>query len=149
MLKSSVRRFLAGLGYELKSVSPVDSKCEGFDHYVQSAQSAGMDVNDWLESELGWPDGKAIVEKHVVRHLKSDSVVCEVGSGTGRHAKHIAEHLTAGSLHLYDHSSYLQKFLVNYFRDDPAVQVHQSDGLKIDCSDDTVDLVFRQGHSSR
>lgn len=145
MIKTSIKRLVATLGYELKPLTRVDSKCEGFDYYVQSAQAANMDVNDWLESVLKWPDGNEIVNKHVLPHLKEGSVVCEVGSGTGRHAKHIAEHLTTGTLHLFDHSVYLQDFLADYFKNNSSVQIHESDGLRIDLANDSVDLVFSTG----
>lgn len=122
-----------------------DSFCEGFDNYYEYAKKLGLDVNDYIENELHWPFALPILEKVVFPFLKENSTVCEIGPGTGRHARHIASYINEGSLHLFDHSSWLQQFLKNYFKDKNNVFVHDSNGQKIDMEDNSVDLIFSNG----
>ena len=135
------RRF----GYEVRPWR-ADPKSEGFQGYVEQARQAGLDVNDWQEQHLGWVPALPQLERLVFPHLQPDSVVVELGPGTGRYSRYIAARLARGKLHLVDHSPFMVGFLSHYFRENPHVSVHLNDGASLPfAADDWADLVFSAG----
>jgi SAM-dependent methyltransferase len=135
------RRF----GYTLQPYR-VDEKSEGFVGYVERAQQAGMDVNDWEERSLGWMPCLPALERIVFPCLRPDWRVIEVGPGTGRFSRHIAARLPRGELWLVDHSIWMVGFLGRYFRDAPNVKVALNDGYVLPFeAGGWADLVFSAG----
>lgn len=122
-----------------------DGKCEGFNEYLVSANAAGMDVNDWIEDVLGWYASLPVLNRIVFPYLNKNSVVCELGPGTGRFSRHILPRIPEGVLHLFDHSTWIQSFLKQYFVSCRNVQVYHSDGRSIGLADNTIDLIFSNG----
>jgi ubiquinone/menaquinone biosynthesis C-methylase UbiE len=123
-----------------------DEKSEGFEGYVRQARQAGIDVNDWQESVLGWVPALPALERIVFPHLRPEWRVVEVGPGTGRYSRHLATRLHEGELRLVDHSPWLVAFLRDYFRSCPNVRVALNDGFVLPFSDDRwADLVFSAG----
>src|SRR5437763_13890095 len=98
------------VGYEVRPWR-VDPKAEGFIGYVEQARKAGLDVNDWQEQVLGWVPAVPQLERVVFPHLRPDSVVVELGPGTGRFSRHLAARLTQGELRLVDPSPYVVRIL--------------------------------------
>jgi ubiquinone/menaquinone biosynthesis C-methylase UbiE len=135
------RRF----GYEVRPWR-ADPKSEGFQGYVEQARQAGQDVNDWQESHLGWVPALPQLERVVFPHLRPNSVVVELGPGTGRYSRSIAARVPDGHLHLVDHSPFMVAFLRDYFASNPRVSVHLNDGASLPFAEDTwADLVFSAG----
>ena len=100
------------------------------DYYAQ-AQELGVDVNDYLEQHLKWTDIAPILDRLIVPHLRPDSVVVELGPGTGRWSRRIVAHLPRGQLHLVDYSPWFVDMLTDYFKDEPRIRVHRTDGFSV------------------
>jgi ubiquinone/menaquinone biosynthesis C-methylase UbiE len=105
-----------------------------------------MDVNDYEEQRLGWAPALPTLERVVIPHLRDDSIVVDVGPGTGRQARHLVPHLARGALHLVDHSPWIVGFLSDYFRACPQVRAHLNNGYDLpDIASGSVDVVFCGG----
>ena len=147
-LKRFVRASINRLGYDVTRIPTLqpDPKCEGFDRYLAAAQKAGLDVNDWIETVLKWEPALPILTELVFPYLHDNSCVCEIGPGTGRHARYIIPRISGGgALHLFDHSTWVQNFLRHYFAVNENVVVHDFDGWMLDMPDNSTDLVFSNG----
>lgn len=100
-------------------------------HFVEEAERLGMDVNDYLEHKLEWGDVRALLERSVFPFLRPDSIVCELGAGTGRWSREILKEIPQGQLHLVDYSPWFVQFQTRYFGDDPRVAIHQTNGFAL------------------
>jgi SAM-dependent methyltransferase len=143
--KGIIRRGLNYLGYEITRRSEVDALCEGFNRYLVESTKAGMDVNDWIEERLGWEPALPLLKKILFPYLDQTFCVCEIGPGTGRHARHIQPLIGKGELHLLDHSSWIRNYLTSYFSDYKNIYIHDSDGVSVDLPSAAVDLCFSNG----
>lgn len=136
---------LRPFGFEVRD-RVLSEKPEGFPGYLAAAQRLGMDVNDYEESHLGWYPARDLLEATAFSHLESDSIVCELGPGTGRFSRWILQRVPLGELHLVDHSPWMVRFLESYFRDQPRVHVYLGDGQSLPLERNTwIDLVFVAG----
>ncbi len=136
---------LHAFGFEVRD-RILSEKPEGFPGYVEAARRLGMDVNDYEEAHLGWYPAQALLEATTFAHLRADSVVCEIGPGTGRFSRYIVPRIPAGQLHLVDHSPWMVRFLEGYFRDQAHVHVHLGDGQSLPIGQGGwIDLVFVAG----
>jgi ubiquinone/menaquinone biosynthesis C-methylase UbiE len=118
------------LGYEVRD-RVLSERPEGFAGYLEQAQQLGMDVNDFEEQRLGWRLPGPTLEHIVFPYLEEDAVVCEIGPGTGRWSRHIADRVPRGELHLVDASPWMVRFLSTYFRDRHNIAAHTSDGQSL------------------
>src|ERR1700745_1732314 len=99
-----------------------DDKSEGFEAYVHRAGAVGEDVNDWQERVLGWVPSLPALERVVFPCFQPNWQVIELGPGTGRFSRYLAQRLSqGGELHLVDHSRWLAEFLRSYFAAFPNV----------------------------
>jgi SAM-dependent methyltransferase len=121
---------LRPFGYEVRD-RVLSEKPEGFPGYLEAARRLGMDVNDYEESQLGWHPALPLLEATAFPHLRENSIVCEVGPGTGRFSRYILPRIPRGELVLVDHSAWMVRFLRAYFRNERNVQVYLSDGHSI------------------
>jgi ubiquinone/menaquinone biosynthesis C-methylase UbiE len=131
MIKSSADAILAPFGCELtrkQTNGAPDPKADQFPIYLLEANRLGMDVNDYEEQKMGWSDALPILEATVFPYLRSDSIVCNLGVGTGRWARHIVKKVPKGELHLVDHSPWMTNFLHGYFQANPNIHIHLNDG---------------------
>ena len=136
---------LRPFGYEVRD-HVLSEKPEGFPGYLAEARRLGMDVNDYEESQLGWYPAQPLLETTTFPHLRKDSIVCEVGPGTGRFSRLILPRIPDGELHLVDHSAWMCRFLTRHFSGRSNVFVHLSDGHTIPLEKDGyVDVVFVAG----
>ena len=136
---------LRPFGFEVRD-RVLSERPEGFPGYVAAAQRLGLDVNDYEESHLGWYPARAILQATTFRYLAPESVVCELGPGTGRFSRFLATRLESGQLHLVDHSPWMVRFLEAYFRDRQQVRVHLGDGHSLPLAGNAwMDLVFVAG----
>lgn len=135
-------RILAPLGYELRD-RVLSERPEGFAGYLEAAYRAGMDVNDYEEQRLGWRLPLPTLEQLVFPLLSPTSRVCEIGPGTGRWSRHIAEQIPQGELHLVDPSPWMVRFLNEYFSSSPNVSAHINDGQSLPFDKQNwLDLIF-------
>jgi SAM-dependent methyltransferase len=136
---------LRPFGYEVRD-RVLSEKPEGFPGYLDSAQRLGMDVNDYEESQLGWQPARELLEATTFAHLRSNSIVCEVGPGTGRFSRLILPRIPEGELHLVDHSAWMVRFLDSYFANGPNVRVYLGDGQSLPFARSAwIDMVFIAG----
>lgn len=136
-------RVLAPLGYELRD-RVISERPEGFAGYLEAAERAGMDVNDYEEQCLGWRLPLPTLEELVFPLLHNDARVCEIGPGTGRWSRHLMERLPHGELHLVDPSPWMIRFLSRYFQNRENVHAHINDGQTLPFIEkgNWLDLVF-------
>jgi len=135
---------LKPFGFEVRD-RVLSEKPEGFPGYLEAAHQLGVDVNDYEETHLGWYPALALLEATTFQHLRPDSVVCEVGPGTGRFSRHILPRIDRGELHLVDHSPWMVRFLETYFQQH-QVHVHLGDGQSLPLTRaGWMDLVFVAG----
>jgi ubiquinone/menaquinone biosynthesis C-methylase UbiE len=148
-VKIGANAILSVFGCEIRKTPKVenarDRRADGFPVYVEESAKVGIDVNDWQEQVLGWPKALPILEQTVFKYIRADSIVCNLGVGTGRWARHISAKLPKGELHLVDHSPWLVKFLTEYFRANPHVRIHLNDGYALPWHEPSVDLIFSGG----
>jgi SAM-dependent methyltransferase len=130
VLESGANRVLSTIGYELRD-RVLAERPEGFPGYLDAARRMGMDVNDFEEQQLGWRLPGPTLEAIVFPRLNPDSVVCEIGPGTGRWSRHIVERVPRGALYLVDASPWMVRFLRTYFRTRPNVSAHLSNGQSL------------------
>lgn len=130
LLVGGASRALAPLGYEVRD-RRLSERPEGFPSYLEAAERLGVDVNDYEETHLGWYPARDLLEATLFPHLREDSIVCEVGPGTGRFSRLILPRIPRGELHLVDHSPWMVRFLEAYFRNVPPVRVYLGDGVSL------------------
>lgn len=119
-----------------------------FPRFLMQSKEAGRDVNEWLEDVEGWPAAEPIFNALIKEKLTKESVVCELGPGTGRWTKsflEVVDFSCGGMVHLVDHSPWIVCFLSHYFRDKTNVQTHMSDGQSLPLCSNSLDLVFSGG----
>jgi ubiquinone/menaquinone biosynthesis C-methylase UbiE len=142
VFESGASRILAPLGYELRD-RVLSERPEGFAGYLEAATAAGMDVNDYEEQCLGWRLPQPTLEALVVPSLTEAAAVCEIGPGTGRWSRHIAQRIPRGQLHLVDPSPWMVRFLDRYFQLMPNVKAHLNDGQSLPFDrDGWLDMIF-------
>jgi ubiquinone/menaquinone biosynthesis C-methylase UbiE len=136
---------LRPFGYEVRD-RVLSEKPEGFPGYLETAHGLGVDVNDYEEKQLGWYPAESLLAATLYPHLQPDSIVCELGPGTGRFSRHIVPRIPRGQLHLVDHSPWMVRFLRGYFREAPNVMVHLGDGQSLPMPNGAwMDVVFVAG----
>jgi SAM-dependent methyltransferase len=142
VLEIGANRILSPLGYELRD-RVLSERPEGFPGYLEGARRMGMDVNDYEEQCLGWRLPQPTLDDIVFPYLTPASLVCEIGPGTGRWSRHIAERVPAGELHLVDPSPWMVRFLGAYFSQRPNVHAHVNDGQSLPFERDAwLDVIF-------
>jgi ubiquinone/menaquinone biosynthesis C-methylase UbiE len=123
-------RVLRPFGYEVRD-RVLSERPEGFPGYLAAATQLRMDVNDYEEQHLGWRLPRPTLDEVLFPYLDEQSVVCEIGPGTGRWSRHILERIPHGQLHLVDASPWMVRFLADYFRAAPNVQAKVGDGQSL------------------
>lgn len=149
MIKGTIRRVvntvLSPFGVEVRKASK-ENFGEGYPNYLKEAQKEGMDVNDWIEQKMGWSKTLPVLDQVVFPYLRDDSVVCELGIGTGRWSRHLAKKLAKGELHLVDHSPWLVDFCEKYFQSKPQVRIYLNDGCSLPFPKTSwIDVIFSNG----
>jgi ubiquinone/menaquinone biosynthesis C-methylase UbiE len=104
------------------------------DEWDDFARACGVEYSYWKAS---------LAEHFLIRNIKPDSVVLEIGPGHGRWSSMIPSRVPKGQLHLIDLSesciAYCKKRLVDH----PNVQYHVNDGLRMPMIQDaSIDFLF-------
>ena len=142
-MQDKLKSFIANLVSNLT----VDN-AEGFPNYVKQAKREGIDVNEWIDKNLGWTSSLPILEELVFPCLQNNSnaIVCELGVGTGRQARYFVKENNITQLHLVDYSPWMVNFLKEYFHDNEKVYVHKSDGFSLPFQQNNwIDMIFSCG----
>jgi SAM-dependent methyltransferase len=137
-----ISRLLSPVGYELRD-KVLSERPEGFAGYLAEASAMGIDVNDYEEQRLGWRLPLPTLEAIVFPLLTEPAVVCELGPGTGRWSRHLADRLPSGELHLVDPSPWIVRFLGAYFAGRHQVHAHVNDGQSLPFPrEECLDVIF-------
>jgi len=149
MLKSSVQRALGVVGLRLSRISKeADAPREYIEpSLIEAAERAGVYVGDYAEQRWGEVGrSRSIVETLYKPRLNKESVVLEVGPGTGMFATKVLEHIPAGTMHLYEIDPYWKRFLLRMLGSDSRVHMHETNGYSYDdLSDESIDLYHANG----
>lgn len=129
----ATRPAAAGNGSAILSQVEAEADAEAgpYKDFLAEADRLGMDVNDYLEKNIGWGEVLSLVNRSVSPFLQEDSIVLELGAGTGRWSREILKKIPYGQLHLVDYSSWFVQFQADYFKDDPRVVIHQTNGISL------------------
>jgi len=131
---------LSPLGLELCSKAALEHS-QGFSNYLREAAAIGMDVNDWLDMKYETTATLPFLEREILAHLSEQSVICEIGPGTGRQSRHIAPRVKR--LYLADIDPWSVAFLNTYFAKMPHVTAHRTSNCRLQfISDATCDAVL-------
>jgi len=142
-LKKCVNSLLSPFGFHISRKKKTSSTWVSD---LRDAKALNMDVNDWLETKLGWPPALPILEEIVFPHLRNDSLICELGVGTGRHSRHLLSKIPNGEIYLVDNSPWVINFVKKYFSHEKRVHFHLCNGSSIPfINDSQIDLVFSDG----
>ncbi|MFC1711971.1 methyltransferase domain-containing protein [Patescibacteria group bacterium] len=109
---------------------------------IREAKKENMYIGDYVEkkwNEVG--TSEKIVKKIIKPYLKKDSVIIDVGSGTGRYTKQMLTFIPQGKIHIFELDSYWKKFLKEYFSKENNIKIHPANGYSYDTlSNDSIDV---------
>lgn len=158
--RSTLNLFLSRYGYEIRQVRFHQDTQEkdaaligkevlagrGMFKCIMEAKKCGMDPNEYGIQILGWEAPTTILEQTISPYIQEHSIVCEIGSGTGRYSGQLPSKIPAGELHLIDSSPQIIGFLQEYFKKNQNVHVHHNDGYVLPFSQNNwLDLIFSYG----
>jgi len=91
---------------------------------IKNAEAIGIDPNDL--GDVAWNDDplKRAFERHCLPHVNPESVVLELGPGTGRLTRHLIGRCKR--IILVDYSRFICEWLEHYLRGKGCFEVHQS-----------------------
>lgn len=114
---------------------------------IIAAQAAGVYIGDYAEAQ--WEEvgiAKRAVENLYLDDLRTDSVILEVGPGTGRYVRYMLTFAPRGAAHLFELDPYWKNFLSQFFSTDNRVQLHSTDGWTYkDIPNNSVDIYCAHG----
>jgi ubiquinone/menaquinone biosynthesis C-methylase UbiE len=96
-----------------------------FTEWIKHAEASGSDPNNLGDS--AWHDDPLpqALERHYLPHVRPDSVVLELGPGTGRLTRHLIGRCK--QLILVDYSRFVCEWLQRYLQGKGCFEVHQID----------------------
>lgn len=116
---------------------------EAFADWIAKAKASGVDPNEVGDRE--W-HGRAVegASRHLFPRITPQSVVLELGPGTGRYTRHVLPRCR--EMILVDYSALVCDWLREYLRGKGQFRVHHiAKPTLADVADGTVDLVFANG----
>lgn len=139
---STANNALGRLGVQLvrrPSRRPWD---EVFDGWISSAREAGADPND--VGDQAWGDPRSYIERAYLPYIGADSVVLEVGPGSGRVTRHLIGRCR--EMILVDYSPRVCRWLSTYLQGRGSYSVHEISGPSLPMiADEAVDVVVSYG----
>lgn len=145
-----INSFLNRFDYKIEKKYTNKNRSEGYPSYLEAADKLNLDVNDYLNNNMGWPKPKPIVDEILFPLLENipKPNILELGPGTGRWTRYILEkanQLKAKEYYLIDHAVWMIDFLSNYFKNETIVKVIRNDGLSLPVKDSFFDMAFSEG----
>jgi len=116
---------------------------EAFAHWIAEAKASGLDPNDVGDRE--WQgSGFEGVSQHLFHRITQQSVVLELGPGTGRYTRHVLPR--CHEMILVDYSELVCSWLREYLRGKGRFRIHHIDKpVLAEVADGLVDLAFANG----
>jgi ubiquinone/menaquinone biosynthesis C-methylase UbiE len=148
-----IKRKIAGLTNSIlrpwgAKIVPLESSRKPWDEsflkWITEAKASGRDPND--VGDVAWDDDplKYALETHYFPHIHSDSVVLELGPGTGRATRHVISRCR--EMILVDYSHVVCDWLSQYLKDKGKFRVLQIERPELPgIEDGSVDMVFANG----
>ncbi|MEO8665795.1 MAG: class I SAM-dependent methyltransferase [Ignavibacteria bacterium] len=149
-MKKLIGNFLGKLNIEPHKKSSGEAKAEGYPDYLRAANELGLDVNDYLDNNLGWIKPGQVLEEvlyPVMTNLQSPKIL-ELGPGTGRWTRQIlkrAKQINSTEFSLADHSQWMIDFLRSYFNNEKIIKAYKNNGISLPFKQNEYDLIFSQG----
>jgi hypothetical protein len=148
MIGKIINKVINPFGFKIErtveSNSPSDA--DGYAEYLKQATNMGMDVNDYLTTVLGWPCPLSTLKSVLFPYINPSSNIIEIGQGTGRASRHLANYLSSGNLLLADVSEWFTNFSVQYFHDYGNVIVKKINNKLLPNFDNCVpNVLFAEG----
>jgi len=146
LMKKTVNGLLGGMGWQIvrkqneTQLKPWD---RAFLQWIKEAQALGKDPNDI--GDIKW-DGNALdsAQTFLYPYLSKDSVVIEIGPGTGRVTRHVIGQCK--KMILFDYSEVVCDWLKKYLRGKGDFEVYRIDSPNLSpVSDSSADLAFAYG----
>lgn len=141
---AAVNALLRPLGAELVRRQDEKPWDRDFQEWIAEARTSGRDPND--VGDVVWandPLRQALIE-HYFPHIDRDSVVLELGPGTGRATRHIIGRCR--EMILVDYSKLVCDWLRSYLAGKGAFKIHNIDGPLLPMVDtESVDMAFANG----
>jgi len=112
--------------------------------WIKRAELEGKDPNDVGDS--AWSDDPAFkaLEEHYLKHITEQSVVLELGPGTGRVTRHVIGRCRR--MILIDYSEVVCRFLSRYLRDKGQFVIHKIEKPAIpQVQSESVDVIIANG----
>lgn len=125
-------------------------KADGYPRYVDEASKLNIDVNDYLDNNMGWVKPLPILEKYVYPVIDKfpEGKILELGPGTGRWSRYILKKIKSLNYKEYillDHSVWMLEFLKGYFKDENIIRFVRNNGMNIPDVGKDIDIVYAQG----
>lgn len=140
----AINAVLSPLGARIVPSDTYDNSWDRtFRKWVIEARAQGRDVNDLGDSD--WTnDPLPQALQHYLPHVTKDSVVLELGPGTGRLTRHVLPR--CAKLIAADHSKYVCVFLREYLRGKGNFRVlHIPSSRALDVASSSVDVALANG----
>lgn len=138
-LKNATKSALSRFNLTITRVNP-DPACTL--EWIEEAQEDGMAVNDFIEKDHRKP-ALMELEKLVFPRISAESIVCELGPGTGVYTRYINEYITVGEFHIVDSDPNAIKFLSTHLPKNPRTHLYLNSGTALPLeSEGWIDLAF-------
>src|SRR3990172_4536473 len=114
-----------------------------FKQWIAEAERTGRDPNDLGDSAWG---GSALpdTEKYILPHVRPDSVVLELGPGSGRVTRHVIGR--CGEMILVDYSRFVCEWMTKYFDGKGKFKTLLINTPSLEgVATESVDLIFAEG----
>ncbi len=149
LMKKLIGNLLRNLNY--KPEKKINARrAEGYPEYLKEATKLNIDVNDYLDNNLGWIKPGPVLEDVFFPVLKNihHPKILELGPGTGRWTREIlkkAKELNCCDFVLVDHSQWMIDFLNSYFQNEKIINTYKNNGISLPLKKDEFDIIFSQG----
>lgn len=143
MIQRAFNRLFRRFGLQLVTTRPPKPWDKDFARWIAEAKASGLDPND--VGDRDWR-GSAFegASRHLFPRIGPESVVLELGPGSGRYTRHVLPRCR--EMVLVDYSELVCEWLRAYLRDKGRFRVHHIDRpVLAGVPDGTVDFAFANG----
>jgi cyclopropane fatty-acyl-phospholipid synthase-like methyltransferase len=147
ILAETANRFLRPLGAEIvghgtaHELKPWDA---AFLKWIEAGKTAGKDPNDFGDEDWRNDPLRQTLERFYLCYIDAQSVVLELGPGTGRTTRHVIG--KCGKMILVDYSQVVCDWLDEYLKNKGTFETHRITSPNLSfCADGTVDFILANG----